>query len=309
MMPGSFNAHPANDARIINMKKTLLIFLAIVLLCCGGCSALRVGYDHADLYLRYKIHGYTSFNSQQKDVIRREVAAYMYWHRKNVLPEYIAFLQDINGLVQRNDRLKTEDVARIRGEYNRLYRKTLDPAIRPTARMLSTIDSRQIEYLVKALTKKMRTQREEKLFGSDQKNLVMRAERNIDFVEKLVGNLSGKQKDKIIELSLHMQYAAKYYIEFREANQDKLIALINSKAGEDKIAAFLTSWINTPEETRTPQQQQAIQSYENTMDEITVRIYELLTDRQKIKLRKEILSYIEDFQHLNTEKITAIAVP
>jgi len=38
------------------------------------------------------------------------------------------------------------------------------------------------------------------------------------------------------------------------------------------------------------------------MDETTALIYELLTDRQKNHLRKEILSYIEDFQHLSAEK-------
>jgi hypothetical protein len=284
------------------MKNLLSLFLAIALLCCGGCSAIRLSYDHADLYLRYKIHGYTSFNSQQKDEIRQKVDEYMNWHRKNALPEYIAFLQEVYGLARRSDRLKTEEVALLRDEYNRLYRKTLEPAIRPTAHMLNALDSSQIEGLVKALAKKIQIQKEEKLIGSDQKNLVMRAKRNIDFVEKLVDSLSGEQEDKIIELSLHMPYAAIYYIEFREANQDKLIELLKSKAGEDKIAAFLWSWINTPEETRTPQQQQAIQSYEHTMDEMTVGIYELLTDSQKIELREKILSYIEDFQHLKAEK-------
>lgn len=289
------------------MKKLLSLVLAAALLCSSGCSTMRLSYNHADMYLRYKVNGYTSFDAQQKGEIRREIAAYMYWHRKNALPEYIAFLQDVYGVIQPSHPLKTEDVTRLRSEYNRLYRKTLGPAIRPAARLLSALDSHQTEGLIKALAKKIRIQKEEKLFGSDQKNLVMRSERNIDFVSKLAGRLSGKQEDQMLELSKKIPFAAKQYIEFREDNQTRLIALINSKAGEDKIAAFLGSWINTPEETRTPQQQQAIQSYESSMDEMTVRIYGLLTDRQKDHLRKEILKYIEDFQHLNTEKVTASA--
>lgn len=301
-MPDSFNTHPENGSGITNMNKLSFIILAIVLLCCGGCSTMRLSYNHADWYLRYKINGYTSFNAQQREEIHQEVDIYMRWHRKNALPEYIAFLQDIYGVVQRNGQLKTEEVARLSDEYNKLYRKTIAPTILPAAHLLSTLNSRQIEELGKTYTQKNQKQKDETLYGSEQKNLVMRAERNIDFVEKLVGRLSGNQEEKIREISLHMPFVVKYYIEHREHNQAGLMELLNNKAGEDKIAAFLWSWANTPEETRTPQQQQAIQSYENAMDEMTVRIYEQLTDRQKSHLRNEILSYIEDLQHLNAEK-------
>lgn len=279
--------------------KLLFIIFAIALLFCSGCSTVRLSYNHADWYLRYKINGYTSFNAQE---IHREVDIYMRWHRKNALPEYIAFLQDIYGAVQQNGQLKTEEVTRLRGEYNKLYRKTIAPTIRPAAHLLSALNSRQIEELGKNFTKKNQKQKDETLYGSEQKNLVMRAERNIDFVEKLVGRLSGNQKEKIRGISQRTPFVVKYYIEHREHNQAGLIALLKSKAGEEKIAAFLWSWANTPEATRTPQQQQAIQSYESAMDEMTARIYELLTDRQKTHLRMEILSYIEDFQHLSTEK-------
>lgn len=284
------------------MKKTLFIILAVALLSCSGCSTMRLSYNHADWYLRYKINDYTSFNAQQKEYIRREVAIYMYSHRKNVLPEYTRFLQDLYQVVQQDGQLKTGEVTLLRDEYSRLYRKTMGPAIQPAAHLLSAIDSKQIEELSETFVKKNRKQKVETLYGSEQKNLVMRAERNIDFVEKYVGSLSGEQEEKIRGISLRMPFVEKYYIEYREANQAGLIALLNNHAGEAEIAAFLWSWFNAPEATRTPQQQQAIQSYESAMDETTALIYDLLTDRQKSHLRKELLSYIEDFQHLSAEK-------
>ena len=282
------------------------MILSIAMLC-AGCSAIKLGYDHADWYLRYKINDYTSFNARQKEDIRKEVAAYMLWHRKNALPEYAAFLQNVYVAVQQDGRLKAEDVARLRSEYSRLYKKTVAPAIRPAAHLLSTIDNRQIEELCKTFADKNRKQKEETLYGSEQKNIVMRAERNIDMVEKLTGRLSRDQKEKIRALSLHIPFANKYFIENRETSQAGLIALLNNKAGEEKIAAFLMSWINSPEAARTPQQQLAIQSYENAMDEMTARIFELLTARQKEHLRKEIMSYIKDIQKLIAEQKPASA--
>ncbi len=291
------------------MKKLSSLILAAILLCSGGCSTLRVSYDHIDWYLRFRINGYTSFTAQQKEEIHREVDAYMRWHRKNALPDYIALLKDAYGVMQQNEYLKPEEIRRLRREYNRLYRKTVEPVIRPAAHMLSTLDSNQIEELAKSYAKKNRKQKDELLYGSEKKNLVMRAERNIDLVSSLVGSLSDGQEEQIRSISIRMPFVAQSYIEVREANQAKLLELLKRKAGEEKIAEFLSSWIVTPDANRTPQQQQAIQSYENAMDGMTAQIYNLLTDRQKAHLREKIATYIGDLQYLSEEKVTAGAPP
>lgn len=95
-----------------------------------------------------------------------------------------------------------------------------------------------------------------------------------------------------------MPFATKYYIEQREAKQAKLILILNNREGEEKIAALLRQWIDAPEASRSPQQQQAIEAYETAMDEMTARIFELMTTRQKDHLGKKISSYIDDFQKL-----------
>ena len=77
------------------MNKSLTIVLVFALFICG-CSTVSLFYRNADWYLQHKINGYASFNDQQKKAIKREVSAYMVWHRKNALPEYIIFLQNLN---------------------------------------------------------------------------------------------------------------------------------------------------------------------------------------------------------------------
>lgn len=289
----------------MNMQKTLFIILAIVLLSLGGCSLVSIGYNHADLYLRYKVSDYVSFNTLQKEEIRREIDIYMQWHRKNAVPDYIVLLQNMNAMIQRDKPLKVEEVTRIKEDIGNLYRKTMVPLIRPTAHVLSTLNSRQIEELRKTLADKIRKQKDEVLYGSEQKNLVMRAERYTDMVERLVGNLSSEQEERIVAISLRIPFATKLFLEQREAYQAELITLLRSNAGEKKIAALLSQWINTPEAIRTPQQQQVIQAYENGMIELTVRIYELLTARQKDHLRNKIASYVENFQGVSAKTSTA----
>ncbi len=283
----------------MNIKKSLFIILALVLLCCGGCSTVTLGYNYADWLLRYRITDYTSFSAQQKEQIHLEVDNYMRWHRKVALPQYTAFLQNLNGVVNQDGALAAGDVMRLRAESNKLYQLTVAPMIPPAARLLSTLDSRQIAELGDTFAKRNLKQRNEMLLGSEQKILDMRAERHVELVEKLVGNLSAEQKKKISEMSRRIPFATRYYIEQREAKQASLIALLNDRAGEAKIAALFRQWLATPETSRLPQQQQTIAAYESAMNEMTAQIFELLTARQKHHLSEKIVSYIDDFQKLN----------
>src|SRR5512135_1282532 len=117
----------------MKFTRTGFIILVLFLLSCGGCSRVTLGYNHGDWLLRYWINDYTSFNAQQKDEIRHDVADYMRWHRQYALPEYIAFLQNVNAVVERNGALAAADVMHTRAEFGRLYKLTMTPFIRPAA--------------------------------------------------------------------------------------------------------------------------------------------------------------------------------
>jgi len=283
----------------------LFIILALTLLCCGGCSTVTLGYNHADWILRYWINDYTSFSTSQKEQIHLEVDNYLRWHRKNALPGYIAFLQSVDAAVNQEAGLTVGDVMRLRAESSRLYQLTVEPMIRPAAHILSTLNSQQITELADTLAERNRKQRKKMLEGSVQEMLDARAERHVELVEKLVSNLSSAQEKMITEMSLHIPFASMAFIEQREAKQARLIALLRDKTGEDKIAALFRQWLTAPEASRTPQQQQAIAAYESAMNEMTVRIVELLTTRQKHHLTEEIASYIDDFRKLSSKAETA----
>ncbi len=281
----------------MNINKSSFIILALALLC-GGCSVARLGYDHADWLLNYRINGYTSFNAQQKEQIRLEVEDYMRWHRKYALPEYITFLQNLNRSVS-SGALTVDDVMRLRAESSMVYKLTIAPMIPPAAQVLGTLDSTQIAELGGTFAQRNGKQKKKLLRDSDQQMLDMRVERHIDFLERLAGNLSGEQEEKITEMSLGIPFATRHYIAQREAKHASLLAMLNGHAAENNIAALFQQWLDMPESPRSPQQQQAIAAYESAMNEMTVQIFGLLTMRQKQHLSEKIMSYIEDFQKLS----------
>lgn len=283
--------------------RPVFIVLVLVLLCCSGCSRVTFGYNHAGWMLRHWINGYTSFTPQQKEDIRLDVADYMRWHREKALPEYTAFLQDLNTATQKNA-LRDEDVVHVRSELSRLYRLTMTPMIRPAAHVLSTLDNRQIDELRQTLAKRDREEREEALSGSQQENLSTRSDRYVHFTEALVGRLSDEQEKKIREMSLRIPFITTSYFEQRKTKQARLISLLINHVGEDSIAAFFSQWINTPPTPASPQEQQALEAWDSTMNGMIVRIFALLTADQKDHLHKKISSYIDDLQKLHSASET-----
>jgi hypothetical protein len=277
------------------MKKSLFIVLALALLNCG-CSTISLVYRNADWYLQHKIYGYTTFTSQQKETIRKEITDYMTWHRKDALPEYIIFLQNLNGAAQYAGQLKAEEVALLREHLINLYQISLAPAISPAAKILGTLDSRQIHELEKNLARENQQQLNEQLEVSREVYLNKRADKTVNFLEWLAGDLGARQEQEVRDMSRHLPVVSDIYIRHRQENQGRLIALLNGHAGEEKIAAFLSSWLFTPEETRSPEQQRAIQAFEQASDDMIAHIQGKLTVPQKEHMHKMVSSYIDDMR-------------
>jgi hypothetical protein len=282
------------------MKKSLFIIIAFALFNCG-CSSVSLFYRNADWYLQHKIDGYTTFNARQEATIHREISNYLDWHRKYALPEYIIFLQNLNGAAQYDGQLKAEEIALLRAQLLDLYRKSLTPAIRPAAEILSSLDSRQIQELERNLAEENKKQRREELDMGRDAYLDKRAYKTLDFLEGLAGNLSREQRQQVKEMSRRLPMVRDIYIAQRETNQGRLIKLLRENAGADEIASFMSLWILTPGATRTSQQQHDIQAFETASDEMIANIHGMLTIRQKNHLHEEISRYIDELQNLTAD--------
>lgn len=281
----------------MSRMKSKLIFVIAILLLLSGCGIISVGYNYADVYLRYSINSYISFDDNQKETIAKEVNVFVMWHRKKMLPEYMEFLQELQRTTQSGAGLKKEDVTRFRAKARSLYVKTLQPAVSPAASLLSGVDPEQIEELVKSFAKENK-KKERELGGSLDEKFRKRAEKTIDFLENMVGDFTDKQLEKIREMSRKLPFASSIYIGQQADNQARLIELLKNNKGKDAIAALLSTWLLTPEINRSLDEQRIIIAYENASDAMIVSIYQMLTDSQKKTFQKNILKYINTFQDL-----------
>ena len=280
------------------MNKKLIFVVALLFPLLSGCGIISIGYNYADAYLRYSINSYTSFNDAQKETIKQEVNLFMLWHRKKMLPEYSRFLQELQRTAQSGAAFRKEDVGRFRSEVRALYVKTLQPAVRPAASLLVASDAAQIQELEKSFAKENKKQKDKELAGSKDEQLRKRAERTVDFLENLVGGFNDRQLEKIRDMSHNLPFATAIYIRQREANQARLIELLSNNRSEEEIAAFLNSWLLTPEAITSPDERDTMRNFETASDEMIASVYQILTDRQKKTLLKNIQKYIDTMQEL-----------
>jgi len=281
------------------MSKKLVFVIALLLLPLSGCGIVSIGYNYADAYLRYSINSYATFNGEQQEFINNEVNGFMRWHRKEMLPEYVSFLQDMHKIAQTGTALQQDDVARLRNEVRTLYVKTLQPTIKPAARLLSGIAPEQIEELVESLQQENNKRKAKELGGSPEEQLRKRAERTIDFIENLVGGLSDKQLDSIREMSHKQPFATAIYIQLREDNQARLIELLRNQNGQEEIGEFLYTWLTAPESNRSAEEQATLQAFERASDDMIIKVYAMLSERQHRTLRGNIRKYLDTFQALS----------
>ncbi|MEQ1814650.1 MAG: DUF6279 family lipoprotein [Candidatus Nitrotoga sp.] len=258
-----------------------------------------MAYNNLDVYLSYKIGGYASFTTSQQTLIRQEVADYMAWHRQHALPEYIAFLNDVELLTRQTQPPSSTDIARFRARVNTLYITSVLPTIKPAANILSTLNESQITQLEEKLAEDNTRLEQELLDDEIEKTLEKRAQRTIDFFEKFVGNLNAGQEEKIRAASLHLPFITEIFLNQRKDSQVKLLGMLHNKATAETIAEFLNSLILTPELARMTNEQILIEQFKKDSDELVVKSYLLLRADQKQTLQKNIASYIEDFQKLH----------
>lgn len=280
------------------MNKKLVFLAAFLLLLLSGCGIVAIGYNYANVYLRYSINSYASFNEEQKEAISDDVNKYMLWHRNIMLPEYVSFLQGLQRAVQSGTALKKEDVAKFRVQVRALYVKTLQPAVIPSAILLSGISPAQIDELVISFAKENDKQKAKELSGSASEQLRKRAERSIDFIESLVGGFSDKQLEQIRDMSYRLPFATSIYIRQREDNQAGLIELLRNKKSAKEIEAYLFAWLIKPEASRSQDEQDIMAAFENASDEMIANVHQILSERQKKTFLKNIIKYINIFQDI-----------
>ena len=221
------------------IKKAFIILIFLVI---SGCSIVTLGYNRLPLLAIVELDSIFDLNDEQDKLARIELDAWLEWHRKVHLPQYIVKLEQWEKLVLQDltPAQFCKEVEVIRVFTNEAVEKFI-PALIPIAQ---TLTSKQIERWNKYQEEKDKEFVEN--FGKGKKGEIInekRLKRTIKRAEMIYGTLSKSQKDVLTQRLDKSVFTAEQVLpERKRRHQDALIAVNLIKSGEKPYPTLKAVW-------------------------------------------------------------------
>ena len=218
--------------------RAILGVLALSLL--TGCSAVRLAYDNADLYLRWKIGSYIDAHGADSDELDERIDEFMDWHRTHALPRYARLADDAARRIARG--LTRLDLVWAYDAVMAQARESLYAGTERLAPLLDRLTPDQLQYMERGIAEDNRKFAREHLRGSERERRERRAARIVDRVEDWVGKLSKAQVDRIRQFSERAPLAAEMRDRDRRRLQADVMAILDAHQARERLAERISQW-------------------------------------------------------------------
>jgi hypothetical protein len=258
----------------------------------SGCTALRLAYDNADTYLRWRAGNYFDLQGEAGDELDERIDAFFDWHRAKALPTY-ARLSD-EAAKRLSDGLSPEDVVWGYDVLQVQARESLRQAAIQIAPMLDRLDAKQIGHLEKRLADDNRRYARENLGGSEAERRARRAKRMQDRLEEWVGRLTREQVQRV---KLYAERAP-LTDEFRDRDRKRLqadfVAMVKKREAVKRLPDRAANW----QQGRDPAFVAANQIWQREFYALLLDLDRTLTPAQRARAVANFRRYAEDFAAL-----------
>jgi hypothetical protein len=275
----------------------------VALLLLQGCAMVQVGYSHLDTLAAWKADEYFDLDPQQKHELRARFDRLHEWHRREQLPDYVAFLRETKSRLSREP--TRQDIAWITEGVRSRYRVIVERAAPDAAVLLATLRPEQIEAAQKQWQEDNRKwSRERRLNGGPEARRQARADRALEEVRKWTRGLTAEQARAIVALSDRMPPMSELRLKDRIRRQGEFRQLLEGRAKGDfeaRLTRFMLDW----ESGRAPEYQRVHAEWWEQRQEYFIALYRLLTPEQRAQVLQRLQDYIDDFAKLAARRSPA----
>jgi hypothetical protein len=269
-----------------------------------GCSMARLGYDTLPTWAHWQVERYLDLDEQQRDIVGRHLDEVHRWHRRSQLPEYGAFLREVD------DRLRTPvdaaDFGPWRDRVGEAWEALADRLAPGLAELGLTLREEQIRRLRERFADSNEKLREELLPARGKTREQARGERLVKRAEFFLGRLTSAQAREITVLAAGLPPTEEAWLAEREARQRGFLRLLEQlrreqppKAEARRLAREYLAGMWKPHEIRRGQR---IERSVEAGDAFAAQVLEIATPRQRAHLSKLLTGFAEDFDALSARE-------
>jgi hypothetical protein len=262
----------------------------------SGCAAMRVAYDHADSFLRWKATSYVEVRGADSHELDERIDAFLDWHRSKALPQYAAIAADASRRVGKG--LSPEDLVWGYDSFMAQVRETLRAAGERIAPMLDRLSAEQIAHIEMRFAEDNRKFAREFLRGSESDRRKRRTKRAVERMEDWVGKLAPAQLERVRQYSER----APLYDDLRERDrkrlQAQLLATLRARQAQKRLPDALAGFDRGRESAYAA----ASEAHRKEYNALLLDLDRTLTSEQRAKAAGRLRGFAEDFASLAADK-------
>jgi hypothetical protein len=272
------------------VKGVALALLASVL---AGCSAIRLAYDNADLYLRWKIASYVEVEGAQSDELDERIDDFVAWHRTNALPKYARLAEEASRRMARGS-LTAGDVLWAYESVVEQARESLSAGTERLAPILDNLNPEQLKHLERGIAEDNRRFARDNLRGSERERRERRAERLAERIEDWVGRLSPAQYERVRQFSLAAPLASEMRDRDRRRLQAEIVAIVRAREARRRLPERIAWW----QKGRDPAFVATNEVFQQHMVALILDLDRSLSGEQRARAVSELRRYSKEFNLL-----------
>ena len=259
----------------------------------SGCSAMRLAYDNADTYLRWRAGSYFDLHGDAGDELDERIDAFFDWHRAKALPHYARLSEE--AATRLGDGLSPDDLV---WGYDALMlqaRESLRTAATQVAPMLDRMSAEQIGYFERRLAEDNRKFARENLKGSEAERRARRAKRMKDRLEEWVGRLTQAQVERVKLYAERAPLTDEFRDRDRRRLQAEILGMIRKQEAGRRLPELAAHW----QAGRDRAFVAANEAWRKEFYALLLDLDRLLTPAQRAKAVANFRRYAEDFAFLS----------
>ncbi len=256
----------------------------------AGCSgALRIAYDNADAFARWKANSYLHLSGADSEELDERIDAFHAWHRAVALPAYARIAEDaarrVAAGLSQADLVWGYDSFVARGEQG------LRAAAEQIAPLLDRVGAEQLRHIERGFAEDNRRFEKDYLRGSEEDRRKRRVRRTVERLEDWLGRLSDAQRARV------EQYAERVPAidELRNADRRRLQAgfleIVRAGKARERLPAFAAGWLKG----RDPAYAAASEAFRREFQSLVLDLDRSLSPEQRARAVARLRGYAADF--------------
>ena len=259
----------------------------------SGCSAVRLAYENADTYLRWRASAYVDVQGEAADELDDRIDAFFDWHRAKALPQYARFSEEAAKRLDRG--LSPGDLVWGYDALMAQAREGLRAAATQIAPMLDRLTAEQIAQLERRLAEDNRKFARENLKGSEAERRKRRAKTMQNRLEEWVGRLNQAQVERVRLYAERAPLTDEHRDRDRKRLQGEVLAMVRKREAAKRLPDLAANLM----QGRDPAFLELNDAWRKEFYALLIDMDRSLTPAQRAKAVANFRRYAEDFAVLS----------